>query len=78
MKKLPTNSTTLITHLPINFLLKIQRLLKKSILSRKFYQEINDKVLSNSSTVDTNLYFICYFSLLISSILNNKYKILFF
>lgn len=72
IKKLPSST------LPINLILNIQRLLKKSIFSRKFYQEINDKVLNKSSSVDTNLYFICYFSLLISAILNNKPKILFF
>ncbi|CUM52125.1 unnamed protein product [Debaryomyces tyrocola] len=61
--------------LPINILLKLNAILKKSVFSRKFYQEINDKVLSKSSTVDANLYFICYFTLLLSSILNNKPKI---
>ncbi|CAI5759358.1 unnamed protein product [Candida verbasci] len=64
--------------LPINLIFKLISLLKKSIFSRKFYQEINDKVLSKSSTVDYNLYFICYFSLLVSSVLNNKSHILFF
>lgn len=59
----------------INILLKLNAILKKSVFSRKFYQEINDKVLSKSSTVDANLYFICYFTLLLSSILNNKPKI---
>lgn len=61
--------------LPINVILKLTEILKKSVFSRKFYQEINDKVLSKSSTVDANLYFICYFTLLLSSILNNKPKI---
>ncbi|CAX42466.1 conserved hypothetical protein [Candida dubliniensis CD36] len=64
--------------LPISILLNVQKILKKSIFSRKFYQEINDKVLSKSSTVDQNLYFICYFTLLISAILNNKPKIIYF
>lgn len=61
--------------LPLSVLLRINTTLKKSIFSRKFYQEINDKVLSNASTIDTNLYFICYFTLLLSAILNNKPKI---
>lgn len=61
--------------LPLHLLLQLNHLLQKSIFNRKFYQEINDKVLSKTSTVDQNLYFICYFSLLVSSILNNKYQI---
>lgn len=61
--------------IPLSILLNLNATLKKSIFSRKFYQEINDKVLAKSSTVDSNLYFICYFTLLISSILNNKPKI---
>ncbi|KAK6461882.1 hypothetical protein DFJ63DRAFT_205800 [Scheffersomyces coipomensis] len=61
--------------IPLAIILKLNELLKKSVLSRKFYQEINDKVLSKSSTVDANLYFICYFTLLISAVLNNQYKI---
>lgn len=60
------------SNIPLHFLLRLNRLVKKTILSRKFYQEINDKVLKDASTVDTNLYFICYFTLLLSSILNNK------
>lgn len=61
--------------LPLSILLRLNSTLKKSIFSKKFYQEINDKVLASSSTVDANLYFICYFTLLLSSILNNKPKI---
>lgn len=61
--------------LPLSLLLRLNGLLKKSIFSRKFYQEINDKVLSTSSSVNANLYFICYFTLLLSSILNNKPRI---
>lgn len=78
ISKLNGNSNKPTTLLPISILLNLQKILKKSIFSRKFYQEINDKVLSKSSTVDQNLYFICYFSLLISAILNNKPKILYF
>lgn len=59
----------------LQILLQLNKTLKKSIFSRKFYQEINDKVLAKSSTVDSNLYFICYFTLLLSAILNNKPKI---
>lgn len=61
--------------IPINVILRLIGKLKKSIFSRKFYQEINDKVLSKASTVDTNLYFICYFTLLCSSVLSNKAEI---
>ncbi|KAK6200965.1 uncharacterized protein RJT21DRAFT_139454 [Scheffersomyces amazonensis] len=61
--------------IPLSIILKLNGLLKKSVLSRKFYQEINDKILAKSSTVDANLYFICYFTLLISAVLNNQYKI---
>lgn len=61
--------------LPLTLLLRLNALLKKSVFSRKFYQEITDKVLSKSSSVDANLYFICYFTLLLSSILNNKPQI---
>ncbi|CAH2351768.1 hypothetical protein CLIB1423_04S05534 [[Candida] railenensis] len=61
--------------IPLPSILKLNSLLKKSVFSRNFYQEINDKVLSQSATVDRNLYFICYFTLLLSSILDNKPKI---
>lgn len=61
--------------LPLAVLLKLNKALSKTIFSRKFYQEINDKVLKDTSTVDTNLYFICYFTLLLSAILNNKHEI---
>lgn len=61
--------------IPLPSILRLNSLLKKSVFSRNFYQEINDKVLSQSATVDRNLYFICYFTLLLSSILNNKPKI---
>lgn len=61
--------------LPLGVLLKLNSILSKTLFSRKFYQEINDKVLSSTATVDTNLYFICYFTLLLSSILNNKHEI---
>lgn len=56
-------------------ILRLNGLLKQSIFSRKFYQQINDKVLSDSGTVDRNLYFICYFTLLLSSVLNNQPRI---
>ncbi|EGW35752.1 uncharacterized protein SPAPADRAFT_132131 [Spathaspora passalidarum NRRL Y-27907] len=62
---------------PITTLLQLQSLLKKSVFSRKFYQEINDKVLASSATVDANLYFICYFTLLVSAVLNNRPKIVY-
>lgn len=61
--------------LPILVLLKLNSTLKRTLFSRKFYQEINDKVLSKSSTVDANLYFICYFTLLLSAIVENKPQI---
>lgn len=59
----------------LSLLLRLNGLVKKTLFSRKFYQEINDKVLSKASTVDANLYFICYSTLLLSSILNNKPRI---
>ncbi|GEQ72205.1 hypothetical protein JCM33374_g5892 [Metschnikowia sp. JCM 33374] len=65
-------------NIPITTLLKLNKTLKKSLLSRKFYQEINDKVLASTSSLDACLYFICYFTLLLSSVLNNKQKILAF
>lgn len=61
--------------LPLAVLLKLNAVLSKTILSRNFYQQITDKVLASSATVDANLYFICYFTLLLSSILNNKHEI---
>lgn len=61
--------------IPLSVLLQLNSMLQKSIFSRKFYQEINDKVLSLTATVDKNLYFICYFTLMISSVLNNKPRI---
>lgn len=60
---------------PLNVILKLNSLVKKSVLSRNFYQEITDKVLTKASTTDSVLYFVCYFTLLLSSILNNKAKI---
>lgn len=61
--------------IPLSALLNLNKALKKTVLSRKFYQEISDKVLSSASTIDANLYFLCYLALLVSSILNNKPKI---
>lgn len=55
--------------------LRLNYALRKTILSKKFYQEISSKILSSSSTIDSQLYFICYFSLLVSSVLNNKSQI---
>lgn len=60
---------------PLTVLLRLNQALKKTVFSRKFYAEINDKVLKNASSVDTNLYFICYFTLLLSSVFNNKQRI---
>lgn len=59
----------------LNLLLQLNKALKKTVLSKHFYQEINDKILTKTSTLDSTLYFTCYFALLISSILNNKTKI---
>lgn len=65
--------------LPVTVLLqldsRLRSTLRKTLLSRKFYLEINDKILSKTSTLDANLYFICYFTLFLSSILRNKQKI---
>lgn len=62
-------------NISVGYLIKLQSLLKKTILSKKFYLEVNEKILSKTSTVDKNLYFICYFTLLVSSILKNKPQI---
>ncbi|EDK39081.2 hypothetical protein PGUG_03179 [Meyerozyma guilliermondii ATCC 6260] len=64
--------------IPLTTLLRLNHALQKSIFSRKFYQQISDKVLASTATVDANLYFICYFTLLVSSVLNNKPQIRFF
>lgn len=61
--------------LPVSVLLRLNTVLRKTLFSRKFYQEINDKVLSKTSTLDSTLYFICYFTLTLSAILNNKPQI---
>lgn len=71
----PTNNTRKVKPLPITIILKLILVLKRSVFNRKFYAEINDKVLTKTATVDANLYFICYFTLLLSSILNNKPQI---
>lgn len=63
---------------PLTTLLRLNRALQKSVFSRKFYQQINDKVLASTATVDANLYFICYFTLLVSSVLKEKPRIRFF
>ncbi|OBA24193.1 hypothetical protein METBIDRAFT_37511 [Metschnikowia bicuspidata var. bicuspidata NRRL YB-4993] len=65
-------------NIPITVLLKLNKALKKSLFSRNFYLQINDKVLSQTATLDSTLYFICYFTLLLSAVLNNKHKILAF
>lgn len=76
MEKLSSPLTTTGSRiLPLPLLLKLNRILSKTILSRNFYQQINDRVLASTATVDTSLYFICYFTLLLSSVLNNKTKI---
>lgn len=61
--------------LPLAVLIKLNATLRKTLLSKKFYLEITTKILSKTSTMDANLYFICYFTLLLSSILNNKHNI---
>lgn len=63
-------------HLPLTLLLKLNAAVKKTLLSRKFYLEICDKILDSSATVDRNLYFICYFALLVSAVLDNRANIL--
>ena len=64
--------------IPLTTLRRLNHALQKSIFSRKFYQQISDKVLASTATVGANLYFICYFTLLVSSVLNNKPQIRFF
>lgn len=61
--------------LPLSVLLNLNSALQKTILSRKFYLEVNTKILTQALTLDANLYFICYFTLLLSSVLNNKHRI---
>lgn len=65
--------------IPLTVLLKLNNQLRvslnKTVFSRKFYSEINDKILAKTATLDANLYFICYFTLLLSSVLNNKQQI---
>lgn len=63
-------------HLPLSPLLKLNAIVRKTLLSRKFYLEICNKVLDSSATVDRNLYFICYFTLLVSAVLDNRSHIL--
>lgn len=62
-------------HVPLAVILKLNSALRRSVFSRKFYQEVTDKVLSLPATIDANLYFICYSTLLASTVLNNKPKI---
>lgn len=62
--------------LPLLVLLNLNGALRKTLLSRNFYQEVSDKVLTKASTIDATLYFVCYFALLSSSVLNNQPKIL--
>lgn len=64
--------------LPLLVLLKLNQTLKKTLFSRNFYQQINDKVLARTATLDSTLYFVCYFTLLLSAVLNNKPQIVAF
>lgn len=61
--------------LPLSIILRLNQSLNKTILNKKFYSEVNSKILTKASTIDANLYFICYFTLLVSSVLNNKTRI---
>lgn len=65
-------STARPARIPLLLLLRLSLALKKSVFSRHFYQEVNEKVLSKADTLDATLYFICYFTLLLSSLLDNK------
>lgn len=58
--------------------LRLHALLRKSVLDRGFYQRIGDNILGSPSTIDANLYFVCYLALLASSVLKNKPRILAF
>jgi hypothetical protein len=58
--------------LPLGPVLRLNSALRRLVFSRKFYLEINDKVLALTATMDRNLYFICYFTLLLLSVLDNK------
>jgi len=75
LSPLPKSKLLSAKPLPLQVLLQIISVLKRSVFSRKFYAEINDKILSKTSTLDSMLYFICYFTLLMSSVLNNKPRI---
>lgn len=61
--------------LPLTLLLKLNKALKTTLFSKKFYMEVDEKILSKTGPLDRNLYFICYFTLLLSSVLNNQQKI---
>lgn len=61
--------------LSLGALLKLNSALRKTLFSRNFYQQITDKVLTNSASIDANLYFVCYFTLMVSAILQNKQNI---
>lgn len=61
--------------LPLHKILRVIETTRKAVFSRKLYLEINDKILANTSTLDANLYFICYATLLASLVLDNKHHI---
>ncbi|KAG7192249.1 uncharacterized protein KQ657_001967 [Scheffersomyces spartinae] len=61
--------------IPLALLLRLAGLLRRTLLSKKFYSEVSTKILLKTSTMDANLYFICYLTLMVASALENKPEI---
>lgn len=57
---------------PLPLLFSLSRVLKRTVFSRNFYDQINKQVLTNTATVDANLYFLCYLTKLAAAILMNR------
>lgn len=60
---------------PLALLLRLNTLLRRTLLSKQFYSEVSTKILLKTATMDTNLYFICYLTLMVASVLDNKPRI---
>lgn len=57
---------------PLPVLFTVSRVLKKTLFSRNFYDQVTTKCLTTSSAVDANLYFLCYLTKLVAAILVNR------
>lgn len=57
---------------PLPLLFSLSRVLKRTVFSRNFYDQINKQVLTSTATVDANLYFLCYLTKLAAAILMNR------